>query len=184
MGECGNRGGHLRQLGAHAAAVVNDQAHSYRGVPALKDGDFLLSPILVYLEVFLTESGNQSSVLVRHSNGKHDEFCLHRNRRLAGSDGSMRDWLRISREASKKQNGCEQTAATKKIEPMRSDGRDHWQVSLRRGRRTLGPFRGAPEFRCEYECYLTSRFSVNATPIDPRPRSAIRGTGLAVFGNC
>src|ERR1700733_620832 len=147
--ECGYRGGHFRQLGAHAAAVVNDQAHRYRGVPLLKDGDFLLSPILEYLEVSLIESGDQISVLVRDSNGQHDEFCLHRNRGLAGSDGSMRDWLRISREASKKQNGCEETAATKKIGPMRSDGWDHWQVSLRRGRRTLGPFRGAPEFRCK-----------------------------------
>src|ERR1700723_493346 len=182
--EGGNRSGDLRQLGPHAAAVVNNQAYSYRGVAALKNGDFLLSPILVYLEVVLTESGNQLSVPPRHSDGQHDEFCLHRNRGLAGSDSSMRNWLRISLKAAKKQNDCEQITTTKKIEPMRSNGRDHWQVSLRRGRRTFDPFRDAPEFRCKYECYLTRRFSVNATPSEPKPRSAIRGTGLAVFGNC
>ncbi len=41
MCEDGNRGRHLRELGSHAAAVVDDQAHGYWRVFVLEDGDVL-----------------------------------------------------------------------------------------------------------------------------------------------
>ena len=78
-----NRCGHFRELGAHAAAVVNHQAHGHRRVAALKQGDFLQSSVLVHLEVFQIKPGNEIVVRVGHSNGQHDQFRLHRNRGLA-----------------------------------------------------------------------------------------------------
>src|SRR5882724_893620 len=65
---------HTRALVAHAAAVVNDEAHADGNVLAFEDRKSLLGLIFEHAEVFLLQAVYKSSAVVDHRRVQHDEI--------------------------------------------------------------------------------------------------------------
>ena len=81
------RGFHLGALVAHAAAVVDDQAHGNRHVFALETLDLLLHAVLENREGLLRQVGDQVAVLVHHRGVADHQARVRRGRRRRSSSG-------------------------------------------------------------------------------------------------
>src|SRR5208282_2161651 len=77
--------GYFRELRAHAAAVVDDQAHGDGSVSVLKRSNFLEASVLVYAEVLLAQPRHDVSLCVRYTDGQGNHIRLRGNCRLGGS---------------------------------------------------------------------------------------------------
>ena len=65
---------HAWALVAHAAAVVNDEAHADGNVLAFEDRKFLLGLIFKHAEIFLLQAVDKTSAVVDHRRMQHDEI--------------------------------------------------------------------------------------------------------------
>jgi len=70
MREGGNCGGYLGELGAHAAAVVHDEADGHGSVFLLEESEFLRAAILEDGEVLQVQSGDDIAMCVRDADRK------------------------------------------------------------------------------------------------------------------
>jgi len=79
-------------LVAHAAAIVDDQAHTDGNIFALEDGELLLDLIFVDAEILLGEAVNEFAAVVENAGVKNDEVDVELDfaTGLGGGNGLVR----------------------------------------------------------------------------------------------
>src|SRR5208282_1689217 len=115
---------HLRPFVAHAAAIVNDQAHADGNIFALEEGELLLGLVLVNAETVLRESFHEFAAIVDNGGMEHDQtdiqldaaarlplggILVRGRRRRDRLHGNLRP-----QRASKEKQGQRQSEACKK----------------------------------------------------------------------